>query len=123
MSGSGLAAQETVTLALPTAPFVPMRDDQWAAVEHLVRPARRVGGKAVDYRKMLEGIRWVLHTGARWEDMPKVNGAPTTCWRWYARFCESGAWSQLEALLQARPDVAPRRPRPRPRRAGENAAP
>ena len=121
-TGRIVAAQETVTLALPTAPFVPMRDEQWAAVEHLVRPARRVGGKAVDYRKMLEGIRWVLHTGARWEDMPKVYGASTTCWRWYARFCESGAWPQIEALLQARPDVAPRRPRPRPRRGDENKA-
>ena len=71
-AGRIVAAQDTVTLALPMAPFVPMRDDQWMAVEHLVRPRHRVGGKPVDYRKLVDGIRWVLHIGARWEDMPKI---------------------------------------------------
>jgi len=94
-----------------------MRDDQWAAVEPLVKPTHRVGGKPVDYRKLVDGIRWVLHNGAHWQDMPRTYGATTTCWRWYGRLCESGAWAPIEALLQARPEAAPRQPRPRPRPA------
>jgi transposase len=52
-----------------------MRDDQWAVVESLVKPKHGVGGKPVDYRKLVDGIRWVLHSGAHWQDMPRTYGA------------------------------------------------
>jgi transposase len=120
-TGRIVAAEQTVTLALPVDPFRPMRDDQWALVEGLVKPKHGVGGKPVDYRMLVDGIRWVLHNGAHWQDMPRTYGATTTCWRWYGRLCESGAWAQIEALLQARPEAAPRQPRPRPRPAARAA--
>ena len=32
-------------------------------------------------RDVLEGILWILKTGARWRDMPGHLPAPVTCWR------------------------------------------
>jgi len=31
--------------------------------------------------------------------MPKGLGSPTTCWRWYERWCGNGTWAQIKAAL------------------------
>lgn len=30
---------------------------------------------------MLEGILWILHSDARWQDLPEEYASPSTCWR------------------------------------------
>ena len=32
-------------------------------------------------RKVLEGILWILRSGARWQDLPEEFPSPSTCWR------------------------------------------
>ncbi len=59
-------------------------DKLWSRVEpHLpVRAARPKGGRPwVNDRDGLEGVRWVLRTGARWGDIPVDRPSPSTCWR------------------------------------------
>jgi transposase len=51
-----------------------LTDEQWAVVEPLLpKPAKRAEGKGrlrVDNRAILNGILWVVRTGAPWHDMP-----------------------------------------------------
>ncbi|MBK7829341.1 tyrosine-type recombinase/integrase [Nannocystis sp.] len=101
--------------ALPVAPFEPLRDVQWAAIVTLVNADRSRGGRPVDLRDVVNGIRWVLHTQGHWSDIPATYASTTACWRWYKRWCADETWSKVEAAIAA-PSAGPaRRPRPRAR--------
>ena len=108
-----IAAATNTTRALPVAPFEPLRDVQWAAIVTLVDGDRPRGGKPVDLRQVVDGIRWVLHTQAHWSDIPVSYASSTTCWRWYKRWCADGTWLKVETLLAAPMPRSARRPMPR----------
>jgi integrase/transposase len=108
-----IVAATSTPRALPVAPFEPLRDVQWAAIVTLVDGDRPRGGKPVDLRQVVDGIRWVLHTQAHWSDIPASYASSTTCWRWYKRWCADGTWPKVEALLAAPVARSARRPTPR----------
>jgi transposase len=72
-----------------------INNDQWKLLEPLLPKARRSrkGGRpAIDNRQVLEGILWVLRTGARWQDMPDRYPSASTCWRRLRLWEEHGVW-------------------------------
>jgi len=72
---------------------------QWEKIElHLPQPPPRNpkgGRKPVDNRDCLEGILWVLRSGARWQDMPERFPSPSTCWRRLQAWEASGLWLKI----------------------------
>ena len=72
-----------------------LTDAQWEKVRPLLpkRPPRPRGGRppAPD-RKVLEGILWILRSGARWQDLPEEFPSPATCWRRLRDWEEQGVW-------------------------------
>jgi transposase len=54
----------------------------------------------------VEGILWVLRTGARWRDLPAEYPSGATCWRRLRQWEDEGvwleAWQQLLAALNHR---------------------
>ncbi|MGV3615266.1 MAG: IS5 family transposase [Fimbriimonas sp.] len=78
-----------------------LTDAQWARIEPLLpsRP-RRGDGKGRPWseaRPVVEGILWVLVSGARWKDLPKEYPSYQTCHRWFQRLSQSG---RLLEMLQ-----------------------
>ena len=71
-----------------------INDEQWKRLEPLLpKPKRgRVGRPPAGNRQVLEGILWVLRSGARWRDLPKVYPSPSTCWRRLKLWEEHGVW-------------------------------
>ena len=72
-------------------------------------PKRRKDGRGRPWasnRSCLEGILWVLRTGARWRDMPPEYPDGSTCWRRLRMWEEQGiwlaAWRKLLAMLDQR---------------------
>src|SRR6516165_7945842 len=58
-----------------------------------IRSKRPQGGRPPkDDRKVLEGILWILRSGARWCDLPEEFPSPTTCWRRLRDWEEQGVW-------------------------------
>ena len=63
-----------------------LTDKQWAILEPLLtgpnkwRPGGR-GRPPQPARSVLEGILWVMHTGAPWHDMPERYPSYSTCFR------------------------------------------
>ena len=59
-------------------------DEQWEKIKPFL-PQRlrspRGGRPPADDRACLEGILWVLRSGARWRDLPERYPSPSTCWR------------------------------------------
>jgi transposase len=74
---------------------VRLTDKQWAKIEPLLPRTKRgrQGGRPwISHRAVLDGILWVLKTGARWRDLPEGYPSPSTCWRRLARWEEDGTW-------------------------------
>ena len=77
---------------------VRLTDAQWAKIEpHLPRlPRSRRGGRPwIGNRAVIDGILWVLKTGARWCDLPSEYPSPATCWRRLKRWDEDGTWERI----------------------------
>ena len=51
-----------------------LADEQYALVADLMPAGGRRGGQWNDHRTTLNGILWVLHTGAQWRELPDRYG-------------------------------------------------
>ena len=95
----------------PSAPFARMSDREWKKVAPRVERSRGpCGGVRIDLRRVVDGIRWVLHHGAKWRELPKEFGKPTTAWRWYDRWCAGGTWEEVADALDLPPTQLGREP-------------
>ena len=77
---------------------VRVTDAQWAKIEPLLPrlPRNRRGGRPwIGNRAVIDGILWVLKTGARWGDLPNEYPSPATCWRRLKRWDEDGTWERI----------------------------
>ena len=81
-----------------------LTDEQWLLICDLLpvpKPDPRGGRPRVDSRRCLEGILWVLRSGARWKDLPRSFPSYVTCWRRFAEWSLSGVWDRIwERLLK-----------------------
>ena len=92
-----------------------LTDLQWAILDALIpEPSRRKDGRGrpwKDRRIVLNGILWVLRTGAPWCDLPERYPSYQTCHRRFQQWVRSGIIrGVLEALaedlrIQGRLDV------------------
>ncbi|MBL9101593.1 MAG: transposase [Myxococcales bacterium] len=99
---------------LTPPPFERLTDREWKRIAAIMEATRGTcGGKRTDLRRAVDAIRWVLHNGAKWREMPKNLGRATTCWRWYERWCGNGTWARITAALEL-PEIG-REPRHLPR--------
>ncbi|MGH8193860.1 MAG: IS5 family transposase [Woeseiaceae bacterium] len=82
-----------------------LTDAQWAFIEPLLPelPTRADGrGRPWrDSREVLNGILWILRTGAQWSEMPKRYPPYQTCHRRFQQWRRSGVMNRLlEALAK-----------------------
>ena len=85
-----------------------LTDAQWAILEPLIpETPRREGGRGRPQlhsdRAVMNGILWILRTGAAWSlcDLPDHFPSATTCFRHFSRWVKSGVLRQiLEALAR-----------------------
>lgn len=78
---------------------------QWNIIEPLIpAPDRRPDGRGRpwrDARDVLNGILWVLRTGAPWKDMPDKYPPYQTCHRRFQQWARDGTFKDiLEALAR-----------------------
>ena len=76
---------------------------QWAILDAIIpEPLRRADGRGrpwKDRRSVLNGILWVLRTGAPWADVPDRYPSYQTCHRRFQQWIRSGVMrGVLEAL-------------------------
>ena len=75
-----------------------LTDAQWEKIRPLLprRRKRPQGGRPpADDRKVLEGILWILRSGARWCDLPEEFPSPSTCWRRLRDWEEQEIWLEI----------------------------
>jgi transposase len=82
-----------------------IKDEQWAIVRPLLpKPVRRADGRGrprVNDREILNGILWILRTGARWQDLPERYPPYQTCHRRFQEWVQAGVFEKiLQALVR-----------------------
>ena len=74
-------------------PIKRIPDELWDEIKNVLpkeKSSKTVGRPIVPYRKVLDGILYVLRTGCQWKMLPKEHGSGSTCHR---RFQEwNGTW-------------------------------
>ena len=84
-----------------------LSNKQWQRIEPLLpklAKSKRGGRPWAENRAVLEGILWILRTGARWKDMPGEYPSPSTCWRRLRRWEEAGVWLAIWRAFLRTPD-------------------
>ena len=59
------------------------------------KPDNTIGRPIVPYRKVLDGIIFILRTGCQWKMLPKDYGSGSTCHRRFQEWRESGIFDKL----------------------------
>ena len=75
-----------------------LTEAQWKKIAPLLPkpPKQRKGGRPwIENRRVLEGILWILRSGARWQDLPEKFPHPSTCWRRLRDWEEQGVWLNI----------------------------
>ena len=79
-----------------------LTDVQWEVLKPLVvpkAPSQRRGRPWADTRSVLEGVLWILRTGAQWAELPRDKFPPyQTCHRRFQQWVHEGT---LVKVLQA----------------------
>jgi transposase len=84
-----------------------LTDEQWARLQPLLPPQKpRTGRPNHDHRPIIDGIRWILRTGAPWQDLPARYGSPKTVSSRFYRWRAAGIWDRILAALQQEADQA-----------------
>src|SRR3954447_14245784 len=79
-----------------------LTDEHWGRIApRLPRPRRspRGGRPRADDRECLEGILWLLRTGARWQDIPVDLPSGSTCWRRLRDWAGDEVLEDIQAVL------------------------
>jgi transposase len=75
-------------------------DRTWELIEpHLMGKKGTWGGNARDNRQFINGVVWILRTGAPWRDLPPDLGDWKNTQRRFCRWRDKGAWEGLLEIL------------------------
>jgi transposase len=82
-----------------------LSDSEWAIIEPFL-PNKSRGVRRVNDRRVLNGIFWVLRSGAPWRHLPACYGPRTTCYNRFVRWRRAGVWGRIMDSLAGAHDAA-----------------
>lgn len=85
-----------------------LSDAQWERLGPLLPPQKsgKPGRPYKDHRTVLNGILWIVRTGAPWRDLPERYGPAGTCYDRLAKWQKDGTWQHVLQALQGEADAA-----------------
>ena len=76
-----------------------LTNQQWHWIEPIIRSAKQRkdprGRKPRDPREVLNGILWILRTGAPWKDLPQRYPPYQTCHRRFQQWVQQGVFEPI----------------------------
>src|SRR5256712_12765532 len=78
-----------------------LTNTQWEQLQSLLPPQKpHTGRPAADHRRILNGILWLLRTGAPWRDLPERYVYWSTNANRFYHWRIAGIWARLFASVQ-----------------------
>ena len=82
-----------------------LTDEWWNAVDSLIPCSKaKTGRPPRDRRTMLNGVLWILHSGAPWRDLPERFGPWQTVYDHFCKWRKRGIIARLVEILQVKLD-------------------
>ena len=77
-----------------------LSEAQWQRIERLLPgKASDPGRTAADNRLFVNGVLWVLRSGARWSDLPERYGKYKSVHKRFTRWARAAVWERVFTLL------------------------
>lgn len=77
-----------------------LSEAQWARIAPLLSgKAGDPGRTGSDNRLFVNGVLWVLRSGAHWRDLPERYGKHKTLHKRFSRWAKAGVWEKVFASL------------------------
>jgi len=82
-----------------------LNDERWERIAPLV-PGKEgdPGRSGEDNRRFVEGVLWIMRTGAPWRDPPPHFGKWGSVWKRFRRWAVKGVFERIFDELSADPD-------------------
>jgi len=82
-----------------------LTDAQWERIAPLL-PGKKgdPGRNGEDNRQFVEGVLWMVRTGAPWRDLPDCFGKWSSVWKRFRRWALKGVFEKLFKALSGEPD-------------------
>lgn len=78
-----------------------LTDDQWEMIAELFpTPEPRRGRPWSEHRKIVNGMFWILFSGASWRDLPECYGPWQTVYDRFRRWQDDGTFDTILQYLQ-----------------------
>lgn len=73
-----------------------LSEDQWQRIEAMLPGKRSDPGRTgTDNRNFVNGVLWVLRSGARWHDLPERYGKWKSVHKRFTRWAKAGVWEKV----------------------------
>jgi transposase len=82
----------------PLSPIRKIPDDLWNEIKVILppeKPDKTIGRPVVPFRRVLDGILYVLRTGCQWKMLPKEYGSGSTCHRRFQKWIVAKVFQKL----------------------------
>jgi transposase len=80
-----------------------LTNEQWNRIEPIIVSLTPIkdprGRKSRDPREVMNGILWILRTGAPWKDLPQRYPPYQTCHRWFQQWVRDGIFQRIAQEL------------------------
>ena len=81
-----------------------LTDEQWALIEPFFPANGKPGGQWREHRPIVNGIFWILSSGAPWRDLPERYGSHKTVHRRHLLWRRDGTWERVLQTLRVELD-------------------
>ena len=84
-----------------------LSDAEWDLLAPLVPPAKPGGHRrVVDIREVINGILYILRTGAQWREIPHDLPPKGTVYGYFRDWRRAGVWERMNATLREQVRIA-----------------
>ena len=81
-----------------------LASEHWELLKEFLPKRAGTGRPRADLRAVLNGIFWIVRTGAPWRDLPQRYGPWKTVYHWFSQWRKDGTWDRILEQLQIRLD-------------------
>jgi transposase len=82
-----------------------LSEKQWTRIAPLIAgKASDPGRTGADNRLFVNGVLWVIRSGAHWHDLPERYGKYKTVHKRFTRWAKAGVWERIFEDLTSDPD-------------------